>query len=143
MAKDENAYYRCLLYSSNALSRVITRLADQEFKKIGLSTSYAFLLMSVNKNPGILPSEISAAMMLTPSTVTRLIEKMEKSGLLLRQSEGKRNHVLPTHLSLELDPKIRKAWKKVYEQYTDILGEESSRKLTELTYEAASRIMNR
>ena len=77
MGKEKTKYCTCLYYSANALSRIMTKISDDEFAITGLSSSYAFLLMIVNENPGVQPTEISHQMQLTPSTVTRLIEKME------------------------------------------------------------------
>ncbi|MBK8406230.1 MAG: MarR family transcriptional regulator [Saprospiraceae bacterium] len=62
----------------------------------GLSSSYAFLLMTVNNKPGIQPKEISEQMQLTASTITRLIEKMEQKKLLVRESTGRSTGVFPT-----------------------------------------------
>ena len=101
-------YCHCLYYSANALARVLTKLAEDEFASTGLAPSYAFLLMTVNDEPGIQPKEISEHMQLTPSTVTRLIEKMEHKGLLERKSLGKFTRVYPTEKSKALDKKFTK-----------------------------------
>ena len=84
MGTEKSPYCNCLYYSANALSRLMTRMADEEFALAGVSSSYAFLLMTVNGQPGIQPKEISQKMQLTPSTVTRLVEKMEARALLER-----------------------------------------------------------
>ena len=55
---EKSKYCGCLYYSANALSRIMTKMADEEFASAGLSSSYAFLLMTVNHKPGIQPKEI-------------------------------------------------------------------------------------
>ena len=85
MAESEHPYCRCLFYAANALARTITRLAEEAFAPTGLAPSPAFVLMTVHRQPGVQPSEIAAIMMLSPSTVTRLVEKLEAKGLLLRK----------------------------------------------------------
>lgn len=136
----ENSFCHCLIYASNALARSITKMADEEFGKIGLASSYAFLLMTVNKHNGIQPTEISQIMMLAPSTVTRLITKMESQGLLERRIEGKNTYVHPTEASLAMDSEIKLAWKRVYDRYTDKLGMSDSGQLADMVYEAAVKL---
>ena len=92
----EKQYCTCLYYSANALSRKLTKMAEDAFASTGLAPSYAFLMMSINKQPGLHPKELSEIMMLMPSTVTRLIEKLELKGLAERKYEGKYTYVLPT-----------------------------------------------
>jgi len=119
-------YCNCLYYSANALARTITRLAEVAFSPTGLAPSYAFLLMSVNHQPeGITPTELSEIMMLTPSTVTRLVDRMEGKGLVTRASEGRNTIIRPTKAGLELQPRIKEAWRDLKESYAAILGPEA------------------
>jgi len=108
----------------------MTKIADEEFKSAGVSTSYAFLLMTVNEKPGVQPMEISQQMMLTPSTVTRLIDKLESKKFLRREYDGKQVRVYPTEKSLVLDKKLRDNWSNLFKKYSDILGENVSVDLT-------------
>jgi MarR family transcriptional regulator, organic hydroperoxide resistance regulator len=130
MEKCELKYCGCLYYSSNALARILTKMADEAFAPIGITSSYAFLLMSINEKPGIQPTELSKYMQLTPSTVTRLIEKMEYRGLVERRNSGRITEVFPKEGSLELQPKIKECWKGLYAKYAEILGKEVSDNLT-------------
>jgi len=134
---EESPFCKCLLFSANALSRVITRIADDEFAPCGLTSSYAFLIMTVNSNPGIQPMDISKKMMLTPSTITRLIEKMERKGLLKRKTDGRFTSVHPTEKSNKLDKKLKSCWNKVFLRYTELLGEKPAKQLTSGIYSAA------
>jgi DNA-binding MarR family transcriptional regulator len=69
-------------------------------------------------------------MMLTPSTVTRLIDKLENKKYLRREYEGKQVKVFPTEKSLVLDKKLRESWLNLFKKYSDILGENMSIDLT-------------
>lgn len=140
MEKCNSKYCSCLYYSVNALSRVMTKLADEQFAVTGLTSSYAFLLMTVNEDPGIQPKEISTMMQLTPSTVTRLIEKMEHRGLLVRKSVGRNTEVYPTQASLDLHQNIKDAWSRLYERYSSILGKNESNELAKVIYNAAKKL---
>lgn len=130
MKKEASKYCSCLYFSANALSRALTRMAEDEFAITGLAPSYAFLLLSVNGKPGILPGELSVHMQLTPSTVTRLLDKLESKGFITRNSIGRATEIHPTEKSLDINDKIKEAWKNLYKRYTAILGEEYATNLT-------------
>jgi DNA-binding MarR family transcriptional regulator len=118
----------------------MTKMADEEFAITGLSSSYAFLLMTVNSKPGIQPKEISEQMQLTPSTITRLIEKMEQRKMLERKSAGRTTEVYPTDKSLELDKKIKAAWRNLYNRYSELIEEEEAKKLTACIYDTVKKL---
>lgn len=140
MEKEDSRYCGCLYYSANALARAMTRMAEAAFAPTGLAPSYAFLLMTANWKPGIQPKDISHQMQLTPSTVTRLIEKLEVKGLLKRQSEGKNTLVFPTPAGVELHPKVEACWQQLYHNYVEILGEDVSQQLTTDIYAAVKML---
>lgn len=140
MSEKDTKYRNCLYYSSNALARMLTKMADDAFKAVGLAPSYAFLLMTVNNRPGIQPSELSEELQLSPSTVTRLVEKMEYQGYLERVSEGRATRVEPTRKSQDLDQDIRDAWRALNDLYADVLGERYSEVLTEMAFTATKKL---
>lgn len=130
MDKCHTDYCGCLFYSANAFARKMTRMAEEEFSNTGLAPSYAFILMSVNSKPGIQPKELSEHLMLMPSTVTRLVEKLEYRGFLERKVSGRTTGVHPTEKSLKLDKAIRTSWQKLNERYSRLIGEKESKNLT-------------
>ncbi|KAA3658767.1 MAG: MarR family transcriptional regulator [Calditrichaeota bacterium] len=140
MNRETTKYCNCLYYSANALARLMTKMAEEEFTIVQLAPSHAFLLMTVNQKPGIQPKEISKIMKLKPSTVTRLIEKMEFKGYLERKSIGKTTEVFPSKSCTELDSKIKEAWRNLLNRYTKLIGEKESRRLTEDVYEAILKL---
>jgi MarR family transcriptional regulator, organic hydroperoxide resistance regulator len=130
MDKCYSEYCGCLYYSTNALARIMTRMAEEEFANTGLAPSYAFILMSVNAKPGIQPKELSDHMLLMASTVTRLVEKLEYKGFVKRKYEGRNTEVYPTTKSLNLDPAIKTSWQNLYKRYSKLIGKEESKNLT-------------
>jgi len=140
MEKCDSKYCGCLYYSANALARIMTKMADEEFAITGLSSSYALLLLTVNSKPGIQPTEISEEMQLTPSTITRLIEKMEQKNLLERKIIGRNTAVYPTEKSKELESKIKEAWGNLYRRYSELIEEEEAKKLTASIYSAVKKM---
>ncbi|HEY3251011.1 MAG TPA: MarR family transcriptional regulator [Ignavibacteria bacterium] len=133
---DKSQFCKCLYYSTNALSRNLNKIAEEEFSVTGLAPTYGFILMTVNKNPGIPAGEIANIMQLDPSTVTRLVDKLDSGKYVKRTREGKFVFVYPTSKSIKLNNKIIASWKSLYKRYTDLIGIEKSRKLTGKVYEA-------
>jgi DNA-binding MarR family transcriptional regulator len=112
-------------------------MAEEEFAVTGLSPSHAFIVMSVNRNPGIHSGELAGMMMLTPSTITRLVEKLEEKSLVKRMTEGRITLLFPTKESVELNETIKQAWYSLYQRYVAIIGEEAAAGLTDEVYNAA------
>lgn len=140
---DKARYCKCLYFSSNALTRIVTRMAEEEFSVVDLAPSYAFVIMTVNKNPGIHAGELAEIMMLTPSTVTRLVDKLESRGLVKKHSEGRITMIYPTPASVEMNDAIKAAWYKLYLRFTDVLGEENARQLTGSVFQSAIKLVSK
>ena len=137
---EDSMFCHCLLFSVNSLSRKLTAMAEKEFKVTGLSSSLGFVLMQLNKKPGLLASDLSKAVQLNPSTVTRLVDKLEREGFLYRHVEGKYVRIYPQKKSLSLDKDLRKAWKKVFENYVAVLGQDSAQELVEAVNNASAAL---
>jgi DNA-binding MarR family transcriptional regulator len=130
----------CLYFTVNKLSRAITRMAEDSFKKTGLSPTHAFLLMLVNNKPGISQSELAEELHMMPSTITRFIDKLVMKGLLERKAEGKRSFIFPTEAGENTQEKIKEAWKDLYRNYSAVLGEDAGKELTMLIREAGNTL---
>ena len=133
-------FSQSLYYSSNALNRQLRQMADEAFRELGLTSSYALLLMLVDDQPGIQPTQLSKELQLTPSTITRLVEKMEYRGFVERSSSGRSTHIQLTEKGEDLQPKLRRAWDQLSDKYTGILGDRYTEVLTEMTYKASDQI---
>lgn len=77
---------------------------------------------------------------MSPSTITRLVEKLEDKHLARRVSEGKSTLVFPTPASVALDGQVRSAWSELYRRYVNMLGEEAAHHLTTLVYNSALKL---
>ncbi|MFE1245253.1 MarR family winged helix-turn-helix transcriptional regulator [Fictibacillus sp. NPDC058756] len=130
----------CLYFTVNKLSRAITRMAEDSFKKTGLSPTHAFLLMLVNNKPGISQSELAEELHMMPSTITRFIDKLVMKGLIERKAEGKRSFIFPTETGENTQVEIKEAWKDLYRNYSAVLGEDAGKKLTVLIREAGNTL---
>ena len=126
MKSSESRYNKCLYFSANALARRIEKIAVDSWKEVALSPSHGYLLMIVLEEPGVQPTIISKELQLTPSTITRLIEKLEEARLVIRTTEGKLTNIYPTAKAKELYPKMKNCVNNFHQRYTAILGEQES-----------------
>jgi MarR family transcriptional regulator, organic hydroperoxide resistance regulator len=140
MNDSQKLLHHCLYFTANSLARTITRMAETEFRSTGLSPAHAFLMMLVNECPGIGQKELSEALQLAPSTVTRFIDTMVYKGYLERRSEGKMSLVFPTDQGGKLQQPILQAWKGLHDRYAAVLGLESGDRLAAMIDNASERL---
>ncbi|MES2773452.1 MAG: MarR family transcriptional regulator [Bacteroidota bacterium] len=133
MKSSESKFKNCLYFTSNALARKVEKLAIESWKPVGLSPSHGYLLMLVNQEPGIQPGAIADNLQLTPSTVTRLIEKLEEKKLVVRITEGKTTNVYPTPAGKNLVPEMIQCIDRFAKIYSSSLGiKESDRMINDM-----------
>jgi len=137
MACVSELLHGCLYFTANALARAVTRQAEEEFMVTGLSPSHAFLLMLAIERPGITHKELASALHLAPSTVTRFVDSLARSGLVERKSEGRSVGLYPTAEGTALEPRLADAWKRLHERYCSVLGREAGDELAQQNGNAA------
>lgn len=140
MKTSESKYCQCLYFTANALARKIEKLAQQSWSKVDLSPSHAYLLMMVLQEPGIQPSVLADHLQLQPSTITRLIEKLEEKKLVVRTTEGKTTNVYPSPKGKEMLPKLKDCLHEFYTSYASILGREESARLVQTMGKMADKL---
>jgi MarR family transcriptional regulator, organic hydroperoxide resistance regulator len=126
-----------LYYTTTAFSREIASIAENAFADLGLTPSDAYLIMCVNEKPNIQPTEISEKILLAPSTITRMIEKLEKRDIVTRATEGKYTFVAATLKGKEVYLSIIKKWDEVGILFTKKLGDSTVSSLIQFTTQAA------
>ncbi|WP_219835607.1 MarR family winged helix-turn-helix transcriptional regulator [Paenibacillus sp. R14(2021)] len=127
---DDDFLRTCLFFNANRLSRIVTKLAEEEFAVTGLSPMYGYLIRIVNGRPGITQKLLAEMLYITPSTLTRFIDKLEGKKLVTRKVQGKTVLVYPTEKGIALEPTIRSASIQFKAKYEQILGKEVSRLLS-------------
>lgn len=140
MKTTDSHYCQCLYFTANSLARKVEKLAIESWQKVGLPPSHAYLLMLSIETPGIQPGMLAEHLQLNPSTVTRLIEKLEEKKLLVRITEGKITNVYPTPKGKELLPQLKDCLRDFYTRYTAILGKEESSKLVQSMGKMADKL---
>ena len=133
-------YAQCLYFTSASLARKVEKLAAESWKKVNLSPSHAYLLMAVLEEPGIQPTGLSEHLQLQPSTITRLIEKLEEKKLVVRTTEGKITNVYPTPKAKELQPRLIECMQDFHSKYVGIVGKDESIKLVQSMAKIADKM---
>jgi DNA-binding MarR family transcriptional regulator len=139
----DNQLDECLFFSSCKLGRVLGKTAEDEFKITGLSPSHAFLLHIVNHNSGIQQKQIGELLHMTPSTITRFIEKLENKQLITRKAEGKNVFIFKTEKGLLLQKEIENAWERVHASYAGLLTKEEHAQFIATTNKIIERLENK
>jgi DNA-binding MarR family transcriptional regulator len=140
MKCSESKYSKCLYFSSNALARKMEKLAIENWKPVDLSPSHAYLLMMVLEEPGLQPGCIADHLQLTPSTVTRLIEKLEEKKLLVRTTEGKQTNVYPTPKAKAMVPELKKLVENFYKTCGQVFGSKAYNQVVSSIHAVADKI---
>lgn len=128
---DESFLTECLFFTANRLGRAMTKMAEEEFAPTGLTPMYGYVIRLVNGTPGISQKEIAEKLSITPSTLTRFIDKLEARHLVERRVNGKTVQVYPTPGGLTLGDTIRQASTNLKRRYEAVLGKEAADLLNE------------
>lgn len=123
---DESFLQNCLFFTSNRLGRAMTKIAEEEFAPTGLTPMYGYVIRLANGSPGISQKEIAEKLSITPSTLTRFIDKLEARRLVERKVSGKTVLVYPTPGGLALEDTIRQASANLKKRYEAVLGKEAA-----------------
>jgi MarR family transcriptional regulator, organic hydroperoxide resistance regulator len=140
MKTSESRYSSCVYFSSSALARKVEKIAVQSWKPVGLSPSHGYLLMNVIDEPGIQPGSLADQLQLQPSTITRLIEKLEEKKLVIRTTEGKLTNVYPTPKAKELQAGLKKCVHEFHKTCTGFFGKDGMRKFASILNKMADKV---
>lgn len=118
-------FEHCLYFNTTSLARRLEREWAAAFRPFGLTPAQAFMLRMILKKPGLLQSEVAAAMNISRSTATRTLDGLEKLGLAVRRSsdeDGREALIHPTAKGLRLGPALDAASGDVTRRLKQRLG---------------------
>ena len=121
-----------LFFLSSALARKLSAQSDEVFAQFGLSTSHVLILMLVKDEPGIRPGTLADKLYLKPSTITRLVQKLEGRQLVERNSEGRATSIVCTSKGSNMTPEIISEWQRLWAQKREKLGDRYVEVLSEM-----------
>lgn len=137
---DDAFLHNCLFFTANRLGRVITKIAEEEFAPTGFSPMYGYLTRLVVAQPGISQKDLADKLAITPSTLTRFVDKLENKRLLERKVQGKTVLVYPTDKGAGMAETFREASKRFHSRYEALLGLEMADRLTGLLNESSDKL---
>lgn len=144
MAENENTLLsENLFFLAGAFSRRLSGEADEAFATSGLSSSHALILMLVKQSPGIRPSELAEKLYLKPSTITRLVQKLERRGFVERSTEGRATSVVCTDEGTRQADEIEAKWQRLLDGKREELGERYVEVLSEMITNALETMESR
>ena len=114
----------CLFFTVKKLDRALNKLAEESFQKVGMTPTYAFILLILAEEDGRLQKDIAQILYIAPSTLTRLVEKLVYKGYVTTLTEGRTRKVYLTVNGRELLPDILESWDNLHARYKAILGDD-------------------
>ncbi|MBA4541731.1 MULTISPECIES: MarR family winged helix-turn-helix transcriptional regulator [Thermoactinomyces] len=136
----ENLLNRCLYFTTQSLAREIRKMAEETFAPIGLSPTYAFIVLVVIEQPGITSTDLGKILHVSPSTVTRFVDKLILKGLVERKTGGKLSKLYPTEAGVQFQSKIQECWDELHKRYSEVLGKETGDLLSSQIVEAMRKL---
>lgn len=112
----------CLFFDSQALARVTDEMARDIFMPTTLSPYHAYILYAIVLSPNISPTNLAILMSLSPSTITRLVDKLVQKGLVKREFSGKSSSLKATKNGNNLRVPTEEAMGKLNKKFIDMLG---------------------
>ena len=116
-----------LYFVSGAFAREVEKLAKQSWKPSGLHPSHAHLLLFLLYNGMSFPTFLSKELLMSPSTITRLLQKLEKKELVTRIPYEHLMCISTTNKARELEPVLEQCQKDFAELCSGLLGHRPKR----------------
>ncbi|MDZ7683585.1 MAG: MarR family transcriptional regulator [Fodinibius sp.] len=129
---DSNILQENIFFLAGALSRKLSKEADDAFATVGLSHSHALILVLVEADPGIQPSSVAEQLSLQPSTITRLVQKLERRQLVERESKGRATSIVCTAKGSNIAAEVRQKWEQLLADKKEQLGDRYVNVLAEM-----------
>ena len=116
----------CLGYRVRLLNRVITNIYDRALQPIGLKANQANILTMLSYAGQASAADISRALVMEKSTVSRTVDRMKKNGWITVEGhgDGPSQTITVTAQGRELMAAAHVLWKKAQKQTVELLGEE-------------------
>jgi DNA-binding MarR family transcriptional regulator len=115
-----------LYFTAGVLAREVEKLAIECWKPTGLSPSLGHIVYYLLHYANVTgPMVIARNLLLSPSTVTRLLEKLERKGLVIRFIYDKTRMVQLTQNAWQLEPTISECEFSFRKRCYALLGKEN------------------
>jgi len=133
--KNTNMLFKdCVCFLVGRVSRRLNKVTKESISSYGLTTSQFFMLIALYEENGILISKLAKKVALDKATLTGIVDRLERDGLVERKNDPKDRRAIRVYLT----PKAE----AMREELLDIYHENNSRFLSVLS-EDEKRIFER
>ena len=115
-------FERCIYFNLATLNRQITRIWDEAFVRLGLSSSHGYLLSAMAANPKASQKQLSEWLKLDASTISRHVDALTVKGLIEKQSSGKGARFALTKKCRSVSREIDELMDHLFGQMNSVLG---------------------
>jgi DNA-binding MarR family transcriptional regulator len=114
--------HQCLVMRARRVSRVLTRIYDEELRPHGIVTAQLNLLVALGASGGLRPSQLAAALEIEKSTLSRTLPRLAEQGFIAveREPSGGQRLTL-TSAGEALLRAARPAWERAQARAKDVL----------------------
>jgi DNA-binding MarR family transcriptional regulator len=109
----------------------------------GIHAGQDVLLLAIWDEPGMRQAALAARLGVEPPTVTRMLQRLERSGMVERRADphdARALRVHPTPRSRLLEGTVRRAWAQLDGVLVGKLGDEAAERLRQLATAGASAL---
>ncbi|MEN9917967.1 MAG: hypothetical protein RL662_403 [Bacteroidota bacterium] len=133
-------FKECHYFTSACLSRQLNKIAEKAFSDLKLAPSQAYILTCVADEAGIDCKGLANTMLLAPSSLTRMIDKLEAMGYLRREVQGRCcvHHI--TAKGQALIPQIEAVWGELEHVFSSLFDDELRQRLSTAINDAIKAI---
>jgi len=119
----DSVYANSLYFASSLLGRQVDKLATEVWKPSGLPPAQGYLLLHIlNDHYYPFPNVISNRLLLSPSAITHLVEKLAKKELVWRYYESNWTYIAATQKATNLKPALIECERRFIERCDALLG---------------------
>lgn len=126
-----------------ALGRALRAEQGALLASHGLHPGQDALLMAVWDRPGSTQSQLAQRLGVEAPTVTRMVTRLERTGLLERQrdpDDARRLRIQPTARSRLIEVRVRKCWDEIAGVLTEELGDADAEMFSRLVTRATTAL---
>ncbi len=98
---------RDLLFLLHDVARLVRVDADKRARRQGMTRAQWGILIWLERQPGITQKELAEIMEVEPITVARLVDRLEKSGMVERRPDPRDRRIWRLHLRPPAHPMLR------------------------------------
>jgi DNA-binding MarR family transcriptional regulator len=136
----DSVYANSLYFASSLLAREVEKLATEAWKPSGLPPAQGYLLLHIlNDHYYPFPNVISNRLLLSPSAITHLVEKLEKKELVWRYYESNWMYIAATQKARDLKPTLVQCEQALIDRCEALLGADAGA-LTSMMNRAADQL---